>query len=267
METTSLPQSRQHFLKALHQIEIESKQKHSYACANSVELQTKTAGQLPLSFHIVQTQCKCQRSQTVYLVQVSLKWTNLQSHKTVNFACSNVEAHLGILEYQICSSILSQTCFQERNIFLFLLSSSTVKFQVNNTLLRLVQAILKQFKANLKCNRASLSKNIMRATEPPSQIHGKSKEATDVLGKKRCPFRLLSQMQIFVLQRCFCVKDKSKEGETLQKKQQQRQRKDQGKARVVIEKKILKRANDRASLHWWQNKVGSDTQRSLLPLH
>lgn len=43
----------------------------------------KTAGQLLLSFCIAQTQCKCQRSQTVYSVQVFLKWTNLHCHKTL----------------------------------------------------------------------------------------------------------------------------------------------------------------------------------------
>lgn len=35
-------------------------------------------------------------------------------------------------------------------------------------------------------------------------------------------------------------------------------------ARIVFEKTSLKRPNNRAPPHWWQNKVGSNAQRSLL---
>lgn len=116
METTCLVSSRQHLLKTLHQ----SPNRNIHMLVLTVLSYTsignqfkehnfvKTAGQLLLSFCIVQTQCKCQKSQTVYSVRVSLKWTNLQCHKTLNFASSRIEAHLGILEYQICSSILLQ---------------------------------------------------------------------------------------------------------------------------------------------------------------
>lgn len=68
----------------------------------------KTAGQQALSLWIPQTHCKSQRGAGSFPWFWYLwKEPTLSPIKTLNFACPWVEAHLEIVEYQICSTALS----------------------------------------------------------------------------------------------------------------------------------------------------------------
>lgn len=112
----------------------------------------------------------------------------------------------------------------------------------------------------LKCNRASLFKKIMRATEP-SSIDAWQVEGNDWhCGPKEMP------LKIAVTNADICTAEmekKERKGETLQEKQYRK-----GSTKSVREwEELLGKLpwKCRAPPHWWQNVAGSDSQRSLPP--